>query len=134
MLKTCHGNEPGTLKEVVSLNTTGPCFIIMGAPVVLCELGMMGITGSPCISNKAMTSGGRATRSDAGGTGGAGAVAAEGWRRRRRRWTAGAAGGGGAGGGGSNSGAGGPGGGGGAGSSSGPAGEHQCQGGHPVDW
>src|SRR4029079_10543721 len=32
-IKTCHGNEPGTLKEVVSLNTTGPCFPIMGAPV-----------------------------------------------------------------------------------------------------
>src|SRR3954471_20079519 len=55
VLKTFHGNEPGTLKEVVSLNTTGPCFIVMGAPIVLCELGMMGITGSPCISNKAVT-------------------------------------------------------------------------------
>ncbi|NUP13608.1 MAG: DUF4150 domain-containing protein, partial [Polyangiaceae bacterium] len=40
VLKTCHGNEPGTLKEVVSLNTTGPVFVIMGAPIVLCELGM----------------------------------------------------------------------------------------------
>ncbi len=32
--KACHGNEPGSLKEVVSLNTGGPCFVIMGAPNV----------------------------------------------------------------------------------------------------
>ncbi|WP_437952622.1 PAAR-like domain-containing protein [Sorangium sp. So ce296] len=25
-IKACHGNEPGTLKEIVSLNTGGPCF------------------------------------------------------------------------------------------------------------
>jgi hypothetical protein len=72
VLKTCHGNEPGTLKEVVSLNTTGPCFIIMGAPNVFCELGMMGITTSMCISNKAVTVGAGANASDASGTGGAG--------------------------------------------------------------
>ncbi|HEX2671612.1 MAG TPA: PAAR-like domain-containing protein, partial [Polyangiaceae bacterium] len=34
-MKACHGNEPGTLKEVVSLNTGGPCFPIMGAVTVL---------------------------------------------------------------------------------------------------
>src|SRR5512145_233969 len=28
VMSKCHGNEPGTLKEVVSLNTTGPCFPI----------------------------------------------------------------------------------------------------------
>src|SRR5689334_7237058 len=28
VLKACHGNEPGTLKEVVSLNTAGPVFLI----------------------------------------------------------------------------------------------------------
>lgn len=50
--KACHGNEAGTLKEVVSLNTGGPSFIVMGAPTVICELGMMGITGSPGFSNK----------------------------------------------------------------------------------
>lgn len=72
VLKTCHGNEPGTLKEVVSLNTAGPCFILMGAPVVLVELGMMGITGSPCMQNKAPTPGAGGSASDAGGTGGAG--------------------------------------------------------------
>jgi hypothetical protein len=48
----CHGNEPGTLKEVVSATTGGPSFIIMGAPIVLVELGMMGITGSPGFHNK----------------------------------------------------------------------------------
>ena len=50
--KACHGNEPGTLKEVVSLNTGGAAFIVMGAPIVLVELGMCGITGSPGFLNK----------------------------------------------------------------------------------
>jgi hypothetical protein len=48
----CHGNEPGTMKEVVSLNTSGPAFVVMGAPIVLVELGMVGITGSPGFLNK----------------------------------------------------------------------------------
>ncbi len=48
----CHGNEPGTLKEVVSVNTGGPAFVVMGAPIVLVELGMVGITGSPGFLNK----------------------------------------------------------------------------------
>src|SRR4029453_15364029 len=113
-IKTCHGNEPGTLKEVVSLNTTGPCFIIMGAPVVLVELGMMGITGSPCMSNKAPTAGAGANASNAGGTGGAGGGGGGGGGGPGGDGgPQGPAGGGGAGGGGSNSGAGGPGGGGG---------------------
>jgi hypothetical protein len=50
--KACHGNEPGTLKEVVSLNTGGAAFIVMGAPIVFVELGMVGITGSPGFLNK----------------------------------------------------------------------------------
>ena len=50
--KTCHGNEPGTSKEVVSFNTTGPCFLITGAPTVIIELGMAGITGSTGMMNK----------------------------------------------------------------------------------
>jgi RHS repeat-associated protein len=128
VLKTCHGNEPGTLKEVVSLNTAGPCFIIMGAPVVLCELGMMGITGSMCMQNKAPTPGAGGSASDAGGTGGAGSGGGEaGGGGGDGHGPGGPAGGGGAGGGGSNSGAAGPG------ASSGAAAEHQCQGGHPVD-
>lgn len=72
VLKACHGNEAGTLKEVVSLNTGGPCFVIMGAPTVLCELGMVGMTGSLCISNKAITVGAGANASDASGSGDAG--------------------------------------------------------------
>jgi hypothetical protein len=56
----------------VSLNTGGPCFIILGAPNVICELGMMGITGSLCISNKAITVGAGANASGAGGAGGGG--------------------------------------------------------------
>ncbi|MEO5726754.1 MAG: PAAR-like domain-containing protein, partial [Byssovorax sp.] len=98
VLKTCHGNEPGTLKEVLSLTTTGPCLILLGAPNVLCELGMMGITGSPCISNKAPTVGASGSASSAGGSGSAGGGSGPG-----------------GGGGGDASGTGGPGGGGGAG-------------------
>lgn len=48
----CHGNEAGTLKEVVSFNTAGACFIVAGAPIVYVELGMCGITGSPGFMNK----------------------------------------------------------------------------------
>lgn len=72
VLKTCHGNEPGTLKEVVSLNTSGPCFLLVGAPNVYCELGMMGITGSLCISNKSITVGAPANANGAGGAAGGG--------------------------------------------------------------
>ena len=68
VLKACHGNEPGTLKEVVSLNTTGPVFPIMGAPTVLSELVMISITGSPCVSNKAQTPRAGGNASDAGGS------------------------------------------------------------------
>jgi YD repeat-containing protein len=52
--KACHGNEPGTLKETLSLNTGGPCFLVAGAPIVFVELGMAGITGSPGFMNKGM--------------------------------------------------------------------------------
>ena len=128
VLKTCHGNEPGTLKEVVSLNTTGPCFLVLGAPIVLCELGMMGITGSICMQNKAPTPGAGASASSASGAGGPGGGGGEGsGSGGSASGPGGPAGGGGAGGGGSNTGAHGPG------SSSGAAGEHQCQNGHPVD-
>ncbi|MEO5728701.1 MAG: DUF6531 domain-containing protein, partial [Byssovorax sp.] len=128
VLKTCHGNEPGTLKEVVSLNTTGPCFLVLGAPIVLCELGMMGITGSLCVQNKAPTPGAGGSASNAGGTGGPGGGGGEGsGSGGNASGPGGPGGGGGAGGGGSNTGASGPG------SSSGPPGAHQCQNGHPVD-
>jgi RHS repeat-associated protein len=52
-LSACHGNEPGALKEIVSHNTGGAVTIVLGAPTVLCELGMMGTTGSPVLANKA---------------------------------------------------------------------------------
>lgn len=71
----CHGNEPGTLKEVVSLNTGGPCFIILGAPTVWVELGMVGITTSPGFLNKAITVGAGSNASGAGGAGGGGGSA-----------------------------------------------------------
>jgi hypothetical protein len=40
------------MKEVVSMNTGGPAFIVMGAPIVIVEMGMMGITGSLGFLNK----------------------------------------------------------------------------------
>jgi hypothetical protein len=39
-------------KEVVSVNTGGPAFIVTGALIVFVELGMVGITGSPGFLNK----------------------------------------------------------------------------------
>ncbi|WP_437798148.1 PAAR-like domain-containing protein [Sorangium sp. So ce693] len=71
-MKACHGNEPGTLKEVLSLNTGGPCFPWLGAPNVLIELGMAGITGSMGQMNKSVTAGAGTTASGTGGVGGAG--------------------------------------------------------------
>ncbi|MEJ7731842.1 MAG: PAAR-like domain-containing protein [Polyangiaceae bacterium] len=71
-MKACHGNEPGTLKEVVSLNTGGPCFPTLGAPTVFIELGMAGITGSLGQMNKSITVGGPGSASGAGGGGGGG--------------------------------------------------------------
>jgi RHS repeat-associated protein len=73
-MKACHGNEAGTLKEVVSLNTGGPCFPWLGAPTVFIELGMAGITGSMGQMNKAITvgAGGSASGAGGGGSGGGG--------------------------------------------------------------
>jgi RHS repeat-associated protein len=80
-MSKCHGNEPGTLKEVVSLNTAGPCFPALGAPIVISELGMMGITGSigqmnkqpiPGVGGSASGAGGGAGGSGGGGPGGGG--------------------------------------------------------------
>lgn len=70
--KKCHGNEPGTLKEIVSLNTTGPIFPILGAPTVIAELGMIAITLSPGFENRAMSPGMNGSASAASGTGNAG--------------------------------------------------------------
>jgi RHS repeat-associated protein len=142
VIKTCHGNEPGTLKETCSLNTSGPCFIIMGAPIVISELGMMGITGALCISNKAVTVGASGSASGAGGAGGPGGGAGGGGAGGPGPSGPSGPSNGGGGGGGSNSGASasaaspgarGSGADAAAGSSSGPPGQHQCQNGHPVD-
>jgi RHS repeat-associated protein len=54
-----HGNEPGTLKELISRNTGGPTPLMLGAPTVLCEQGMMGITGSIALLNKMPGAGAR---------------------------------------------------------------------------
>ncbi|HEU4537437.1 MAG TPA: DUF4150 domain-containing protein, partial [Polyangiaceae bacterium] len=127
-LKTCHGNEPGTLKEVVSLNTAGPSPPLVGAPNVFLELGMVAITGSPALMNKAVTIGAGAKASDAGGAGGGpGGGGGGGGGAGGPAGPAGPAGGGGSGGSGSHRGAAAPG------TSSAPKDEHTCQNGHPVD-
>lgn len=51
-LKACHGNEPGTLKEVVSLNTGGKCVPLLGMPTVITELGFTCTTGAFGLMNK----------------------------------------------------------------------------------
>ncbi|WP_437632439.1 DUF6531 domain-containing protein [Sorangium sp. So ce854] len=128
-MKACHGNEPGTLKEVVSLNTAGPCFPWLGAPNVFIELGMAGITGSMGQMNKSITVGAGATASNAGGAGGGGGggggggAAAPGGGGPQ-----GPGGGGGGGGGTSHTGASAP-----PGRSSAPPDAHTCQDGHPVN-
>ncbi|MBX3184465.1 MAG: DUF4150 domain-containing protein [Polyangiaceae bacterium] len=103
VMSKCHGNEPGTLKEVVSLNTAGPSFPIMGAPTVLIELGMAGITGSPGMMNKGITVGGGGSASGAGGGAGGGGGGGGGAGGPSGSGPQGPSGGGGSGGGGSNS-------------------------------
>jgi hypothetical protein len=76
VLKLCHGNEAGTLKEVVSLNNTGPCAPLTGAFTVLVELGPAAITGSLVDMNKAPTPGAGSSASGAGGAGGGGGAGA----------------------------------------------------------
>lgn len=71
-VKVCHGNEPGTLKEVVSLDTAGRCPPLTGAFTVLAELGPLAITGSMVNMNKGLMPGMASNASDASGTGGGG--------------------------------------------------------------
>ncbi len=66
-IQTCHGNEPGTLKEVVSLNQMGPVAPTTGAFTVLIELGGAAITGSLADMNKSPGAGLGANASDASG-------------------------------------------------------------------
>jgi RHS repeat-associated protein len=125
-MKACHGNEPGTLKEVVSLNTSGPCFPWLGAPVVFIELGMAGITGSMGQMNKSITVGAGASASGAGGGGsgsGAGAGAAGGPGGPGNQSPSNSGGGGG----GSNTGAAPPN------APAAPGAEGQAKAGHPID-
>ncbi|MBN2191743.1 MAG: DUF4150 domain-containing protein [Polyangiaceae bacterium] len=125
-VKVCHGNEAGTLKEVVSLNTAGPSFLTLGAPTVFCELGMMGITGSLVQMNKAITVGAPGQASGAGGGAGGGGGGGGGGGAGGPSGPSGPGGGGG-GGGGSNTGASPP-------SNGAPSGNPgQAAQGHPVD-
>jgi RHS repeat-associated protein len=71
-----HGNEPGTLKEVVSLATGGPAPILVGAPTAIVELGMAGITGSPLLANRGPGPSGRMAPGPMAGPASVAAVAA----------------------------------------------------------
>jgi RHS repeat-associated protein len=123
-LKASHGNEPGALKEVVSHNTGGPCPVLMGAPNVLIELGMTGITGSPLMENKAPGGTGRTAPAPAVSAGMAFGTAVAGGGKN----------GGGADGDGHGGADGNGGGAGGGGGGDAPAGQDgQCADGHPVD-
>ncbi|WP_044251871.1 PAAR-like domain-containing protein [Chondromyces apiculatus] len=125
-MSKCHGNEPGTLREVVSLNICGPCFPWLGAPIVFIELGMAGITGSLGQMNKSITMGAGGSASGAGGGGGGGGAAGGGAGGPGQGGPSGGSNAGG-GGGGSNSGAAPPS------PPASPAAEGQASGGHPVD-
>jgi RHS repeat-associated protein len=125
VLKTCHGNEPGTLKEVVSLNQMGPVAPVTGAFTVLIELGPAAFTGSLCDMNKAPTPGAGSNASDAGGTGGSGGAGGGAPGAGGSPGSPDGPAGGGSGSGSSADGA--------AGTSSAAAEEHTCQDGHPVD-
>jgi RHS repeat-associated protein len=127
VLKTCHGNEPGTLKEVVSLNQMGPVAPVTGAFTVLIELGPAAITGSLCDMNKAPTPGVGSNASDAGGSGGGGGGGGGGAGAGGSPGSPTGPGGGGGGSGGSADGASAPG------TTSDTESTHQCQGGHPVN-
>jgi YD repeat-containing protein len=58
-VKASHGNEPGTMKEIVSHNTGGACAVLAGAPNVIIEMGMAGTTCSPMLQNKSPGGDGR---------------------------------------------------------------------------
>ena len=45
------GNEPGSLKDIITLMTDGHAFALVGAPVVMFEGAMVVITGSPGFAN-----------------------------------------------------------------------------------
>ncbi len=129
-ISAVHGNEPGSLKEVVSLATGGPAPILMGAPTVLAEKGMVGVTGSPLLANRGPGPSGRTAPGPGGGPGSVPAVATLGAGNDGGDADGNANGGkDGNGGGGSGSGKGGKG----DGKSASAAQDGQCSGGHPVD-
>jgi hypothetical protein len=67
VVKACHGNDPGSLKEIVSMTTGGGSFSLMGAPTVLVERGMVAITGSPVMMNSLHIRTGAAVAGNAAG-------------------------------------------------------------------
>jgi uncharacterized Zn-binding protein involved in type VI secretion len=52
VVSSCHGNEPGTQKEIVSHKTTSSAFITVGSPNVKVEGDAVVFTGSTGMGNK----------------------------------------------------------------------------------
>jgi Domain of unknown function (DUF4150) len=52
LVASCTGNEPGTQKEVVSLQTSSKAFPMTGSPNVKCEGSPVIFTGSQGMGNK----------------------------------------------------------------------------------
>jgi hypothetical protein len=50
-VKQVHGNEPGTQKDIITFQTTGHAFALVGAPTVFFEGAMICITGSTGFAN-----------------------------------------------------------------------------------
>ncbi len=46
-----HGNEPGTQKDIITFQTTGAAWAILGAPTVMFEGGFLVVTGMPGFGN-----------------------------------------------------------------------------------
>jgi hypothetical protein len=52
VIASCHGNEPGTQKEIVSHKTSSSAFILVGSPNVKAEGDAVVFTGSTGMGNQ----------------------------------------------------------------------------------
>ncbi len=50
-VKAVHGNEAGTMKDIITMQTGGHAFALVGIPIVMFEGGMVVVTGMPGFAN-----------------------------------------------------------------------------------
>ncbi|MGD0523494.1 MAG: PAAR-like domain-containing protein [Polyangiaceae bacterium] len=50
-IKQVHGNEAGTQKDIITMQTTGHAYAVVGAPTVFFEGAQIAFTGSPGFAN-----------------------------------------------------------------------------------